>query len=212
MPIRVGIYDFFSYTIPGSLYLAAIVNLLASLQIVSIDFTTLNLSLTQIVIIAILSYIFGLIFDPLAYNLWYKIFRARNFFDKTLDGFKKNNPHFDISFKAHEVPILLAYVRQDNMDLAANIDKYNATKIMLRNIGFSFLLFAITLAVELLINKSMLQLLFLVSCLTASIISERSAVKYEKWHYLIIFETIVVRNWDMASFMRMRKSEVSTPT
>ncbi len=47
-----------------------------------------------------------------------------------------------IDFKDEDWPILLAYIRTKNLELASEIDRHNAISIMSRNIGTGLMLIA----------------------------------------------------------------------
>jgi hypothetical protein len=138
----------------------------------------------------------------------YRFLKPRNIQNTTLDAFKKKHPHLEIRFKAHEWPILLAYARQENMDIAANIERFNATFIMLRNISFALLLFAVVQVCQLIIhNFPIIHAILILIFLTLFIVALREAVKYNRWFYSIIYETIIARNQDLSDFLNMRRSQ-----
>jgi hypothetical protein len=93
MSIRVGIYDFFAYTIPGSLYLAIVVYGFVVFGLFEFDVSWLsNLSLVQIIASSILAYIVGLVVDLIA-KQWYRLFRPKDFPKDELKRFRKRILH-----------------------------------------------------------------------------------------------------------------------
>ena len=78
MSIRIGLYDFFAYTIPGIFYLIILVFWLNAFGVTAIDVKTLDsLSISSLVVILGGGYIAGLLIDPLAYK-WMRLFQSRN--------------------------------------------------------------------------------------------------------------------------------------
>src|SRR5215211_3679945 len=78
MSIRIGLYDSFAYTLPGTFYLFIIGFWLNVFCLIRMDLRTINkLSLLFLFIILGAGYIMGLLFDPLAYR-WVRLFQGRN--------------------------------------------------------------------------------------------------------------------------------------
>ena len=71
MNIKIGMYDFFAYTIPGGFYLLAIICGCAICGLVTIDLRTFDISLTELVAITVLAFVAGWVFDPVA-RTWYR--------------------------------------------------------------------------------------------------------------------------------------------
>ena len=151
MTSAMSVYDFFGYTIPGGLYLFAIAYLLTIFQVIMIDFKSIEFSSAQIVVYTILAYIAGAVFDPFSYVWYQRFFKPDNISATTLEEFKKNNSKVEVKFEARDWPILLAFIRQESIQVAANIQRYQATFIMFRNIGFSLLIFSLLQAISLIV-------------------------------------------------------------
>ena len=74
MSIRIGLYDFFSYTLPGVLYSFAVVYFLVAVKIIQVDINTILMAAKdQIILLLIFSYLLGMIMDPLS-KPWYRLF------------------------------------------------------------------------------------------------------------------------------------------
>lgn len=206
MPIKFGIYDFFAYTIPGGVYLVAAIYSLNSLQIVTINLDTVSFALAQVFLFAIASYVVGLLFNPLADKLWYRFFRDLNVPESAFEEFKRKNPHLEIKFKAQEWPVLLAYVRHESMELAADIEKHNVTKIMLRNTSFAFVLICLIQSAEFFIqNFSFVHMALAFVCLLLAVIGAKEASKFDRWFYLIIYETATARTQSFSDFLNLTR-------
>lgn len=88
MSIKIGVYDFFSHIIPGSVYLFIFTYLGTYLGFFHVDINTFNsLTIYSIVVLAFLAYIIGLIFDQFA-RLISHLFRSNNLAKMVLDDFR----------------------------------------------------------------------------------------------------------------------------
>jgi len=210
MSIRIGIYDFFAYTIPGGFYLLTIAYLCLISGLATIDFQSLsNPSIVQAIVVAILAYIAGLVFDPIA-QPWYRLFKPKSFSKKVLDEFKESYTDLEIKFQARDWPVLLAYLRRENIDIAADIEKLNATNIMLRNASFNLVILSVIQIIQYIRTgffawNLVLCFVFLIS----SIIAGRESIKRVTWFYLGIYEAITARSLELSDLL-VRKQEVAS--
>jgi hypothetical protein len=102
MSITIGIYDFFSYTVPGLIYLLVAYLALNLFSPIHIDLSSFSDALLWggLVLLVLLSFLIGHIFDSLSHRLWYRLFyqggsqeRAYDKFTQ-IDGVKASyNPH-----------------------------------------------------------------------------------------------------------------------
>lgn len=77
------------------------------------------------------------------------------------------------------------------MEMAAEIERINATKIMMRNVSFVLLLCTALPLIDLVIyGFSAWQAIVIVMCLLGSIFSLKQALKFGVWFYLGIFDTV----------------------
>ena len=79
MSIRVGLYDFFAYTLPGVFYLSIVGFWLNTAGLLVVDFASLKDAWGVITLVVVgAGYILGLLIDdPLAYR-WMRLFQGRN--------------------------------------------------------------------------------------------------------------------------------------
>lgn len=192
MSIRLSIYDFFAYTIPGSLYLFIIGYICSQFGLLQIDLLNFTPSLFLILVIAGSAYILGMIFEPLA-KAWYRLFTPKNLPEKVLKKYQENRPHIVVEFKATDWPILMAYIRRESIELAEYIERDNAYNLMLRSLSLGFALLAITQAIQFALTLSVLYVGIAVICAFASIISLKFSLTFAKWFYLLIYETTTAR-------------------
>lgn len=190
MSIKLGIYDFLAYTIPGGLYLLAILYIVIRLTPLSIDLW--QITIIQFFVFTAAAYVLGLIIDPIAKNLWYRRFETKNLLTEVLKELNTRNEIIDFpTITAIDWYILLVYIRRHNMEMAVEIERFNAVQIMLRNVSFALLLYAILPIIDLVeYGFSFWQGLIVVSCFVASMVSLKQSIKFDKWFYLGIYETI----------------------
>lgn len=211
MSIRIGIYDFFAYTIPGALYLIAVGYLATIFGLAALNFQWLaNLAGLQVLALAMFAYIGGLIVDPIAMR-WSHLFRARDLSGIKLDEFKKAHPDLDVKFKASDWPLLFAYIRRLNADLGSEIDKHNATNIMLRNVSFGLALLAVCEAIQFVVSNFYIwHAILCVSLVAMSIIAVRKSIRYAGWFYSGIYETVAAGSLEATDFVTARRSQSET--
>jgi len=196
MTIRIGIYDFFAYTIPGAVYLSAVVYLLHTFQVVSIDFAFADLSIIHIVVVAFLSYITGFIFDPIPTPLWERLFGLKDTSEKVLDKFKQDHPCLDIKFRGSAWPILLAYIRRESVDVASDIEKFNAIAKMFKNVSFGFFVFSVIWIIQAL-RTNLWPLILALTFLLLSLVAARQGAKFKRWFYSMIYEATVASSLEI---------------
>lgn len=194
MSIRISIYDFFAYTIPGGLYLFTVIYICTILGIIQIDWLSLDLPIAQMIVIAGLAYITGLIFDPIA-KLWYRLFKPENFSDSVLKEFEQLHPSLKIKFRASDWTILLAQIRRESIDLATEIERSHASHIMLRNISLGLMLLSLVQVMLFVLRSLPVHLILGIIFVLSSVIAGKESVKFAKWFYLGIFESIVARSF-----------------
>ena len=73
MSITFGIYDFFSYTVPGALYILVVNQLLILMKLPSIDINNLNVNLGSTLLWVIISYVVGQLMDSFSIRLYYAV-------------------------------------------------------------------------------------------------------------------------------------------
>lgn len=189
MSIRVGIYDFFAYTIPGGLCLLAILYVITRLTPLNIDL--MKISIVQALFFAIASYVFGMILDPLAKLLWYDRFQPKDVASEVRSEVNSRNDRFSFLDVNIDWYVLLAYIRYRNMDMAIEIERFKTIEIMMRNISFVLLFSTVIPIIDLLEHGfSNWQGIVVFGSLLGCILSLKQALKFDKWFYAGIFETV----------------------
>jgi hypothetical protein len=186
-----GIYDVFSYAIPGILYLFTINEGLQLLRLPFVDISQLNSS-SHLVLLALLSFLVGHLFDFVSHHVWYRRFYPRESQERAYSYFKAHSglePDFDPAQWA----VLLSVIRHDNMEICNTIDKNKATSIMLRNVSFASFLLAIVFAFSAFVSGfSLVYLLGAIATLVGSFVSLRRSDNFNLWFYGLIYQQSLV--------------------
>ncbi len=191
MSIRIGIYDFFAYTIPGIFYLFILGFWLNISGLVAIDLKTLNnLSLSSLIVLFGASYIVGLLIDPLAYN-WMRVFLSRNI-DVTKCVFKEFRDRHSwvvLDYDYTDWGILLRAIKSDSLEAATDVEQHNVAAIMLRNISLGLTLSSVSFLLYFsFFCAHIWNLIFCVMLFVLAIVAMRECRKRRRWFYIAIFE------------------------
>jgi hypothetical protein len=191
MGIKVGLYDFFARTIPGGIFLGALLYILRRYQIYAFSFA--SISTLEVTLFAVCSYIAGFIIDPIANNFWYRLFNpGRRLHEKTMMEWNKKQPAIEIQAKEMPWHIPLSYIKRHNLEMAYDVERLNVMSIMLRGASFGGLIFTVIFAVEFISRGFLLRYaIFSILCLTAAIISILESVKYRTWFYKALYESVI---------------------
>lgn len=191
MSIRVGLYDFFAYTLPGIFYLAIIGFWLNTVGLLLVDFSVLkDFSLVVLFVTLGAGYIIGVLIDPVAYS-WMRLFNKRNRDVTKLayDEFTQRHSWVNLKYEAKDWGILLRAVKSVSMEAAADVEQHNVAFLMLRNISFAFVLCFISSVIYyflVLPNLWVLGMGFLL--LIMAILAMRRSRIRRHWFYVAVFE------------------------
>jgi hypothetical protein len=191
MSIRIGLYEFFAYTLPGIFYMVLIGFWLNASGLIRVDFTTLNdLSLPFLLVLVSVGYIIGLLIDAFAYR-WIRLFQSRNrdaakaAYDEIINRHKWLNLDFDSSDWA----ILLRAVKSKSLEAAADVEQHNVAAIMLRNISLALILCSVSCLVAFFVlNSSIWIIVLCVAFFALAILALKRSQVRRHWFYLGVFE------------------------
>lgn len=206
MNVKANVYDFFAYTIPGGFILLAGLYAMNAFGILKIDFLALAPTTLQSIVMLGAAYIMGLLFEPIG-RWWSRLFKPKGNAELALVEFKKFHPSFHIDFEAADWTILFAFLKRQNLEVASDIERVNASSIMLRNISFGFMLLAvaeITYFAKLLLP---LHLFFGIAAIVLSIISGKESDKFAQWFFLAIFENITSQTLVLSDLVKSANSQ-----
>ncbi len=187
MSITFGIYDFFSYTVPGALYILVVNQLLILMKLPSIDINNLNVNLGSTLLWVIVSYVVGQLMDSFSIRLYYAVnkFTAETI---AMKEFRERHKDLAIDFTIHDRQTLFSVVRHNNLDLALYIDSFKAISIMLNNISLALLLLAIEQLAEMLVKGfTFPTLVVLVASLGFSYVAITRSALFNKWHWSAVY-------------------------
>jgi len=211
MTIKISIYDFFAYTIPGAFYVLTIAYVCSFLGLIAIDFQALSgFSLIQALVIAVAAYILGIILDPIA-GRWYRLFKPKNISSVVLEEFKSSHSNLCIKFQDKDWPVLLAYLRRVNAEAADNIERFNVTNIMMRNISFDFAILSLVEVIQFFRTASLWHLVLSLALIAASVISIQRAIKFARWFYLSNYEAVVAQGLQASDLLTREQEKSTTP-
>ena len=209
MNIKISVYDFFAYTIPGFIILFTILYAYTIFGSIQIDFLSINPSIAQIAVLLGVCYIIGLVFDSTG-KLWYRVFKPMNFPNLVLTEFKQSHPALEIKFQAADWPILLAYIKYQNIDVVTDIERMNASNIMLRNVSVAFIGLSLVQIVKFIQVLSMPYLVIGIAFIVSAVILGKESVKYARWFYLGIFEAIAANSLNVSDLLTNKDCETAS--
>ena len=197
MNIGLGVYDIFSRIVPGGFYLLVFYQLAVVLGWIKFDLTTFNeIGIVPSIGLIVLAYILGTGMGRVG-SVWHRIFKKRGMSDRVLEKFKEENMDWQFIFKAKDWPILRAYIRLHNPDIANVIDRNNALSIMLRNISLGLVLLAVTEGIQFVNTMNWIYILLVVLLIFFSYQIAVQARDLQDWFYHGIFQTIIAYRLDL---------------
>ena len=208
MSVTLGIYDVFSYAIPGLLYLFIFTEVLRLLHLPSFDTAKFD-NFVYLVLIGLLSYLVGHVFDYISHNIWYRVFYRGHTEERAYEKFKEI-PGINVDFDPRQWSILFSVLRHNNFELVNSIDKNKATSIMLRNVSFALFLLAIVSAIRTFANGfSLISLLLSIIALIASIVALRRSDMFNLWFYSMIYQQSFVYGSNLKEIVGINKSKTT---
>ena len=217
MSIKIGIYEFFAYTIPGILYVCLLGYVLSAVGIMEFDLQALHdLPLIFYILIMVFAYVVGLLIDPIAKKLWYQFFRPKDKSNKNLvETVDVVYSEFLIKCKVKSLNLhprnwysILVRLHQDNPEIASSLERFNASRIMLRNTSFALVIFAIIQIAFFIQSSNHIEfiILFFVAIIF-SIIAGKESAKYHRWFYAGIFQAAVAYSLDITKLVTFEDKE-----
>lgn len=189
MGIKIGVYDFFSRVIPGGIVVIAILYLVQKDLLLSTN--PANFSNLQIVALTILAYVLGCVLTPISLP-WYRVFRPNNLHKRAIDELIEKHSGVDFELSNMDCFTLLAFIKRHNMEMSQEVEQFNVTSIMLRNISLSVLIFALIFCTEFVTGNFSLRSGFLSGlCVFAAIVLAKESVKFRMWFYQGIYQSAI---------------------
>lgn len=195
MSLRISLYDFFSYTLPGVFFILIIALGLTTFGVINFDLAILaDLSLSSLLILTGAGYLLGLLLNPIA-ERWVRLFigthhRAR---DEAFAEFHSRHPKLKIEFAANEWDMLFYAVKAKSAETATDVELHNVASIMLRSISLILLIAAaLFLLIFLFVYTNIWNLVSAITALFLSRIAITLCHNRRRWFYKGIFEAFAV--------------------
>jgi hypothetical protein len=206
--ITLGIYDVFAYTIPGILYLYTFNEGLKLLHLPSVDISLSNNSY-DLILLALLSYLVGHLFDYISHRIWYRRFYRGKSDERAYSTFKIHSG-LKPDFEPHQWSMLLSVIRHNNMEVCNTIDKNKAISIMLRNISFALFLLTIVFTISAFISGfSLIFLLGAIATLVSSIVSLRRGDNFNQSFYRLIYQQSLLYGTSLKEILDNSRSKIT---
>mgnify|MGYP000893695996 CR=1 FL=1 len=211
MSITIGVFDFFSYAIPGSLYLLTAIYLVSIFSGSTVNIQSITLTGELIVVFGVGGYITGVLFDLIARTIWDWIFKDDQVKVKALADFKKRSEKVKVRFGAEDWPVLLAYIKHNSPENVFIIEKDKALSMMLRNVSVCCFSLFVGQSIFLFLNGLIYwQLSISVAALIFSILSARQSFRFDRWFFLGIYETAISLGPEMINLIGEKREKLST--
>lgn len=201
MSISLGIYDVFSYAIPGMMYLFMFNEFLRLLHLPHMDITILKDS-ALLLLLGLISYLIGHLFDHISHEIWYRTWYPKGQAIEQAYAKFRGTPGVKADFDVNQWSVLFSVIRQNNPELAVTIDRNKATAIMLRNVSFALALLAIVSLINLIATSFDISsgLAVIVAALGSRVSLLRSD-KFNVGFYSVIFEQSLLYGNNLAEVL-----------
>jgi hypothetical protein len=215
MSIRIGVYDFFSYTIPGAFYLFFGFQLLSiwgetdaqkSIQIIISG--SYALSITYLGILFILSYVIGLLMESVSRRIWEPLFVRKDWRNETINYFKKEYPELNLKFNVERTNIMFIMARNKYEGTISLMDWYRAIGIHLRNISFALFLLFVTQIIALI--KLGFQPIYVVSAILLclfSFIAIKYSSEFNNNQFSLVCRSIIAEELVVSDFVERKRKK-----
>lgn len=185
MSISLGVYEFFSYILPGILYLYIGNEFLGFIGSSNIDLAKLN-TVEGIFLLGV-AYLIGQIMNVLNEFLWRHVGtknkRLRNLPEISLERLKRKLAGVSFDFKKDEWDFLLNRLRQDEAQLASHFERFKAVSLMLRNTALALYLWAMLYLVEYVSAQDVRFLLNALGLVCLGFLAAQRSRVFDLWFY-----------------------------
>lgn len=206
MSITIGIYDFFSYTIPGAIYLFVLFEVY---KLLTGSYPPIDLgNVGHIILGAIASYLLGTTLNPLSRVFWYFPYRAKHVpaQEEYYERIKQRYPEVNIKFNKGQWPLILTHIRKENLGLANFIDRSKAVAVMLRSASLGVMLFAITQGIEFVASGySIIYGATTIFSVLFSLAARHEGREFNRWYYQSIYEYAVAEKLPLSDLVERKK-------
>jgi hypothetical protein len=188
--IAVGIFELFTYAIPGSLYLAFFTYVAARAHWIDLAAVTRTPVFLLVVAVILISYLLGYLGYPLG-DLADRVVPLRRKWNPDSEFLRRNPAAKDREYVTADSFLLLAGLQLHDAEVAADVTRLRASGLMLRCSAPPMLLAAVAAIVELFVSRS-------------PVFAATSAVLF-----LAAFFALVAQGRRLGRWARMRTLEIS---
>ncbi len=216
MIIPLGVYDFFSYTIPGLLYLFVayqVANILRILDLFSFNLADLSDLSSPIAILvgvftAVTAYILGYLMDfSRIRKRWENFFRDANFNEKIKNKYDLLEEKVDQEFSINYSYLLFSKIKKQYPGLTSDIEKYKAISIMLRNLSFGFLLLSVAqIAYICILEFPIFYIILTILFFSFARIAGRQSNYYNIWFFASIYQASITETVKPKKLLSLSKA------
>lgn len=192
MSITLGMYDLFSYLIPGILYLYVVNQFLGLFNKGLFDVlpkTSSGYSIPDLILVVlglVVAFIVGHIFDLIAHWFVFRLIYRDKTSQTVLMNIKKRDADANIQFEAKDWHLLLILLRQRNLEVAQSFDKHEADSIMFRNISLIALLLGLISIARAILENPMFWILTVLGVVVC-IMTARRSYTFHAWFFEGVF-------------------------
>jgi hypothetical protein len=192
MSIKISLYDFFAYTIPGAVYLTVAAYTAVLFGLMKLDLNALNsISIAAGLFLLGASYVVGMVMDPLA-NLWHRLFGSRDSKRLAMETIRRRHVSVQPTFEAGDFIFLLTHLQKDGGEQVSEVERFNVYSLLLRNISFAFIILVVVdLLHYVLIAPSPAALLLSGVVLILALAAGMQGVKFRRWYFEGIYQAVV---------------------
>ena len=189
---RLGIFDLFSYTLPGSIYLSALITAL-TLWPIAPAMPTLTLNASVLIILVTISYLIGLLVSPVKWTPWERLFPSRKV-ETILEKLQQTYPEVTLKMRPDQWPVLQANTALEDREFSVAVDKLRATHMMLRSVSLALCVFVfLSLAHAMGHPNSLISWLGAFAALGSSALAAKGSRIFRSWTYHYTFELMIAR-------------------
>ncbi len=209
MSITIGIYDLFSYLIPGMLYLYLVNEILRLFGWKFVDIAKLiqggdaAIGLLAVILIGLGAYITGHIFESLRSVLldnW--LYHGAP--DRALAKIRRRLSHsnIEVGFHFDEWSIYQEGLKARNDNSVGDSERYKADALMMRNFSFGLLLYGL---IQLLYfigqTNNWYHLPLFIIGVAVSYLTFKRAKRFDEWYYRTIYSQALIYGSNLKEFL-----------
>jgi len=204
----VGVYDLFSSTIPGILYLFVANEFIKTFGkpfgLPYLKYQDVSTPIT-VALVIIVSFVLGHVMD-FAADKWKDLGEKKKESILAVENLKKNYPDLEIKFQPSERELLFTVIRRNNENIAATIDRNKAISILFQNLSLGLLLYAVFLLLSMLATGFLpINLAVVTGYIILSLVIRKRGRMFNLWFNSLIFEAALTYGTSTQEILKSTK-------